>query len=261
MQWAIVIAAFLAASVEFVEAFTLVLAAGVTTNWRSSIAGALAAVLTLAIIVATLGVAIVTLVPLDVLRFVIGVLLLLFGLKWLKNAILRYSGLKLVHDEEAIYAANVAQMRARGINVEKRFDPFGVLLSYKSVLLEGLEVAFIVISFGGGGASGIAAASIGAAAAGVLVILVGVLVRAPMQRIPENTLKYIVGIMLTTFGTFWSGESFGINWPFSDLFLLILVALYLVVSALLVIAIKQRKPREAPLAQVNPLPEQKEVHP
>jgi uncharacterized membrane protein len=102
-----------------------------------------------------------------------------------------------------------------------------VLLSYKSVLLEGLEVAFILISFGSGGASGIGMAAIGAAAAGVLVILVGALVRAPLQRIPENTLKFIVGIMLTTFGTFWSGEGFGITWPFSDLFLLILAALYL----------------------------------
>jgi len=245
MQWAIVIAAFLAASVEFVEAFTLVLVAGVTINWRSSIVGALAAVATLAVIIATLGVALVTLVPLDVLRFVIGFLLLLFGLKWLKNAIQRYSGLKFLHDEEAIYAANLAQARARGEAVGTRLDPFGVLLSYKSVLLEGLEVAFIVISFGSGGSSGIGAAAIGAAAAGVLVILVGALVRDPLQRIPENTLKFLVGIMLTTFGTFWSGESFGITWPFSDLFLLLLAALYLVASALLITAIKQRQSRPA----------------
>src|SRR6266566_8671198 len=245
MQWAIVIAAFLAASVEFVEAFTLVLVAGITVNWRSAIVGTLAAVATLAVIVAALGVALVTLVPLDVLRFVIGFLLLLFGLKWLKNAIQRYSGLKFLHDEEAIYAANLMQARARGEAVGTRLDPFGVLLSYKSVLLEGLEVAFIVISFGSGGSSAIGAAAIGAAAAGVLVILVGSLVRAPLQRIPENTLKFIVGIMLTTFGTFWAGESFGINWPFSDLFLLMLAALYLVVSVLLIIAIKQHQQRGA----------------
>src|SRR2546429_9665473 len=155
MQWAIVIASFLASAVEFVEAFTLVLVAGITVNWRSSIVGALAAVATLAVIIATLGVALVTLIPLDVLRFVIGFLLLLFGLKWLKNAIQRYSGLKFLHDEEAIYATNLAQARARGEVVGTRLDPFGVLLSYKSVLLEGLEVAFIVISFGSGGSSGI----------------------------------------------------------------------------------------------------------
>ena len=254
MQWAIVIAAFLAASVEFVEAFTLVLVAGITVNWRSAIVGTLAAVVTLAVIVGTLGVALVTLVPLDVLRFVIGFLLLLFGLKWLKNAIQRYSGLKFLHDEEAIYAANLAQARARGEVVGTRLDPFGVLLSYKSVLLEGLEVAFIVISFGSGGSSGIGMAAIGAAAAGVLVILVGALVRSPLQRIPENTLKFIVGIMLTTFGTFWAGESFGINWPFSDLFLLMLAVLYLVVSALLIIGIKQHQQRGASATMASEAP-------
>jgi uncharacterized membrane protein len=245
MQWAIVIAAFLAAAVEFVEAFTLVLVAGITSNWRSAIVGALAAVATLAVIVATLGVALVTLIPLDVLRFVIGFLLLLFGLKWLKNAIQRYSGLKFLHDEEAIYAANIAQARARGEPVKTGLAPFGVLLSYKSVLLEGLEVAFIILSFGGSGANGIGTAALGGAAAGLLVIVVGVLVRTPLQRIPENTLKFVVGIMLTTFGTFWAGESFGITWPFSDLFLLLLAALYLVASALLITAIKQRQSRPA----------------
>src|SRR2546429_863477 len=166
MQWEIVIAAFLAASVEFVEAFTLVLVAGITVNWRSSIVGALAAVATLAVIIATLGVALVTLIPIGVLRFVIGFLLLLFGLKWLKNAIQRYSGLKFLHDEEAIYATNLAQARARGEAVETRLDPFGVLLSYKSVLLEGLEVAFIVISFGSGGSNGIGMAPLWSGAAG-----------------------------------------------------------------------------------------------
>jgi len=192
-----------------------------------------------------LGVALVTLIPLDVLRFVIGFLLLLFGLKWLKNAIQRYSGLKLLHDEEAIYEAHMAEARARGELVKTSLAPFGVLLSYKSVLLEGLEVAFIVLSFGGSGVNSIGTAALGAAAAGVLVIGVGALVQAPLKRIPENTLKFVVGIMLTTFGTFWSGESFGISWPFSDLFLLLLAALYLVASALLIIAIKLRNPREA----------------
>src|SRR6266404_9890557 len=251
MQWAIVIAAFLASAVEVVEAFTLVLVAGITVNWRSAIVGALAAVATLAVIVATLGVALVTLVPLDVLRFVIGFLLLLFGLKWLKNAIQRYSGLKLLHDEEAIYAARVAEARARGEPVETRLAPFGVLLSYKSVLLEGLEVAFIVISFGGSGANGIGLAALGAAAAGLVVIGAGTLVQAPLQRIPENTLKFIVGIMLTTFGTFWSGESFGINWPFSDLFLLLLALIYLAASILLITAMKQLQSRTA-LATTSP---------
>jgi uncharacterized membrane protein len=262
MQWAIVIAAFLASAVEFVEAFTLVLVARITTNWRSAIVGALAAVATLAVIVGTLGVALVTLIPLDVLRFVIGFLLLLFGLKWLKNAIQRYSGFKLLHDEEAIYQAQVAQARARGEPVESGLAPFGVLLSYKGVLLEGLEVAFIIISFGGSGAGGIGTAALGAVGAGLLVIGVGVLVQAPLQRIPENTLKFVVGIMLTTFGTFWAAESFGLTWPLSDLFLLILAALYLVASAVLITAIKQRKPREARArarAQATMLSQEEEV--
>ncbi len=245
MQWAIVIAAFLASAVEFVEAFTLVLVAGITTNWRSSILGALGAAAVLVVIVATLGVTLVTYVPIEVLRFVVGFLLLLFGLKWLKNAIQRYTGLKLIHDEQAAYEANLAEARARGEPAKPGLDTFGVVLSFKSVLLEGLEVAFIVISFGGSGAGGIGSAALGAAVAGVLVIGVGALVQAPLQRIPENSLKFVVGIMLTTFGTFWGGESFGINWPFSDLFLLILAALYLVASALLITAIKQRQSRVA----------------
>ena len=245
MQWAIVIAAFLASAVEFVEAFTLVLVAGITTTWRSAILGALGAAAVLAVIVATLGVALVTYVPIEVLRFVVGFLLLLFGLKWLKNAIQRYSGLKLIHDEQAAYEANLAEARARGEPPKTGLDTFGVLLSFKSVLLEGLEVAFIVISFGGSGAGGIGNAALGALGAGVLVIAVGALVQAPLKRIPENSLKFVVGIMLTTFGTFWSGESFGINWPFSDLFLLLLAALYLVASALLITAIKQRQSRVA----------------
>jgi len=264
MQWAIVVAAFLASAVEFVEAFTLVLVARITTNWRSAIVGALAAVATLGVIVGTLGVALVTLIPLDVLRFVIGFLLLLFGLKWLKNAIARYNGLKLLHDEEAIYRARVAEARARGEPVKSGLAPFGVLLSYKGVLLEGLEVAFIVISFGGSGVGGTGTAALGGAVAGLLVLGIGVLVQAPLHRIPENTLKFVVGIMLTTFGTFWAGESFGITWPLSDLFLLILAALYLVASGLLISAIKQRQPRMVEASttlRAAPLSQDKGVRP
>src|SRR5213078_593661 len=204
----------------------------------------------------------VTYVPIEVLRFVVRFLLLLFGLRWLKNAIQRYSGLKLIHDEQAAYEANLAEARARGEPPKTGLDTFGVLLSYKSVLLEGLEVAFIVISFGGSGAGGIGLAALGAAAAGLLVIGVGVLVQTPLKQIPENTLKFIVGIMLTTFGTFWSGESFGITWPFSDLFLLLLAALYLVVSALLITAMKRRQPRVASATMASEAPmlsQEKEV--
>src|SRR5215471_4723298 len=227
MQWVVATAAFLASAVEFVEAFTIVLVVGVTVNWRSALLGALAATATLALLVATLGVALVQWVPLDVLRMVIGFLLLLFGLKWLKNAILRYSGLKARRDEEAIYEETQAELRARGqaSASSSRFDLFGFLLSYKSVLLEGLEVAFIVITFGASAASstvsrssGIASAAFGALLAGLLVILVGAILRVPLTRVPENTLKFVVGIMLTTFGTFWMGEGFGVQWPLADVF-------------------------------------------
>src|SRR5260370_11244985 len=242
VQWAVLMGAFLASAVEFVEAFTIVLVVGVTINWRSSLVGAFAATVTLAIIVAIFGIALVQLVPLGILRLVVGILLMLFGLKWLKKAILRYSGLKALHDEEAIFEETIAQVRARGEAITPHIEPFGVALSYKAVLLEGLEVAFIVITFCTSAISnkalGIGSAAIGAAVAGLLVILIGALVRTPLKQIPENTLKFIVGIMLTTFGTFWSGEGLGIVWPSSDAFLLVLVALYLLASFILVICLK-----------------------
>ena len=259
MQWVVVTASFLASAVEFVEAFTIVLVVGVTVNWRSALLGALAAAATLALLVATLGTAIVQWVPIDILRTVIGTLLLLFGLKWLKNAIMRYAGLKAIHDEQAIYEETRAQLRARGgaDASSPRFDLFGFLLSYKSVLLEGLEVAFIVITFGVSAAtgavsrsSGIASAALGALAAGVLVILVGALVRVPLAKVPENTLKFVVGIMLTTFGTFWLGEGFGVQWPLSDAFLLILAAIYLGTAFLLIVWLKQVKKQQRAQATI-----------
>ena len=250
MQWAVASAAFLASAVEFVEAFTIVLVVGVTMNWRSSLVGAFAAAATLAVIIATFGVAIVQFVPLDVLRLIVGIILILFGLKWLKKAILRYGGVKALHDEEAIFEEHMAEIRARGEKPEARVMPFGVALSYKAVLLEGLEVAFIVITFGSSAATtvaqksgGIASAAIGAAIAGVLVILAGALVRAPLTKVPENTLKVVVGIMLTSFGTFWAGEGLGVNWPYVDLFILVLAVLYLLSSFVLVLWLRQVKQR------------------
>lgn len=260
MQWAVAIASFLASTVEFVEAFTIVLVVGVTINWRSSLAGAFAAAATLALIIATFGVALVQFVPLNVLRLVVGVILILFGLKWLKKAILRYSGLKALHDEEAIYEETRAELRARGEVVAPRYEPFGIAMSYKAVLLEGLEVAFIVITFGSSVASsgtarslGITSAAIGAAIAGILVILLGVLVRAPLKQVPENTLKFVVGIMLTSFGTFWTGEGIRIatngtrfEWPaipITDVFIIVLAAIYLLASYILVQWLKSTKQR------------------
>ena len=271
MQWAVLTASFLASAVEFVEAFTIVLVVGVTINWRSALAGAFAAAATLALIVATLGVALVRYVPIEILRLAVGIILILFGLKWLKKAILRYSGLKALHDEEAIFEETRAELRARGENIEPRFEPFGIALSYKAVLLEGLEVAFIVITFGSSSATttcdttcSIGSAAIGAAIAGILVILAGVIIKAPLTKIPENTLKFIVGIMLTSFGTFWGGEGFGITWPLSDAFIPALVVIYLLASFILVMVLRQIKQRRIAEANVDQpavtTPEQEVLH-
>jgi uncharacterized membrane protein len=248
MQWAIASAAFLASAVEFVEAFTIVLVVGITINWRSSLVGAFAAAATLAVIVGTLGVALVKWVPLNDLRLFVGIILILFGLKWLKKAILRYSGLKSLHDEEAIFEETMAEVRARGETIAPRIHPFGVALSYKAVLLEGLEVAFIVITFGSSitttTGNGIGSAAIGAAIAGILVITAGVLVKAPLTKVPENTLKFVVGVMLTSFGTFWAAEGFNYNWPLADAFIPIIAAIFLLASYLLVTFLKQQQRRQ-----------------
>jgi len=270
MQWAIATAAFLASAVEFVEAFTIVLVVGVTINWRSSLLGAFAAAATLAIIVATLGVALVKWVPIKDFQLAVGIILILFGLKWLKKALLRYSGLKALHDEEAIFEETVAEIRARGETVAPRFQPFGVALSYKSVLLEGLEVAFIVITFGSSistsaAGNGILSAAIGATVAGILVIAAGAIIQAPLSKVPENTLKFIVGIMLTSFGTFWAAEGFGYTWPLSDTFIPILAAIYLLASYILVSWLKQYKRRQLAMASATnastSTPEQEGVRP
>jgi uncharacterized membrane protein len=259
MQWAVAVAAFLASAVEFVEAFTIVLVVGVTINWRSAIVGTLAAVAALAVIVAIFGVTIVQYVPIDALRLVIGCILILFGLKWLKKALLRYSGLKALHDEEAIFEETMAELRASGQAITTSLQPTAAILAFKSVLLEGLEVAFIVITFGSsvtvattnGGISGIGSATLGATVAGILVILLGALVRAPLTQVPENTLKFVVGIMLTTFGTFWTVEGFHVEWPLSDAFLLILAALYLLASFLIVQWLKGVKQQRLSVSAAN----------
>jgi uncharacterized membrane protein len=260
MIWSAALSAFLASLVEFVEAFTIVLVVGVTINWKSALTGALAAILTLAVLVSIFGTALVQYIPLEVLRLIIGVILVLFGLKWLKKAILRYSGRKALHDEEAIYEEELIALKAHGEVIPDKIDGFGLVTAYKSVLLEGLEVAFIVITFGTSVASSnqekgsaLLAAVFGAALAGVVVIGVGLVVRSPLTKIPENTLKFIVGIMLTSFGTFWGGEGLGLNWPLADTFLIILVALYLLLSAGLVGWLRVDKSQNIATVANNPL--------
>jgi uncharacterized membrane protein len=207
----LVASAFLASAVEFVEALTIVLASGLTRGWRSSLAGLGAATVTLAAIVAALGPAL-KLIPIDVLRLVVGGLLLAFGLQWLRKAILRASGYKALHDEEAAFAEETAAARNAGREERAGLDWYGFTLSFKGVLLEGLEVAFIVLTFGSTQGN-IGLAALGAGIALVLVAVVGILVRAPLARVPENTLKFAVGVMLTSFGIFWAAEGAGADWP------------------------------------------------
>jgi uncharacterized membrane protein len=219
---ALFLTVFVACAVEAVEALTIVLAAGLTREWRSTFQGMAAALAVLAVIVAVLGPAL-TLLPLTGMRLVVGALLAVFGLQWLRKAILRASGYKDLHDERAIYARQVATARTatsaghRGVR-----DWYAFTLSFKGVLLEGLEVVFIAITFGASQQNlGLAAAS--AAAAVVVVAAVGIAVRAPLSRVPENSMKLAVGVMLTSFGMFWGAEGAGVSWPGNDAALLAIV--------------------------------------
>lgn len=233
----LVVAAFLACSVEMVEALTIVLAVGVTRGWRSALFGVGCALALLAVIAAGLGPA-VSAIPIDALRIFIGGLLLIFGLQWLRKAILRASGLKALHDEAAIYrrqqeAALAATPSASGT------DWYTFTVAFKGVLLEGLEVAFIIVTFGGA-QHHVGLAAIGAGAAAVIVGGVGVLIRAPLSRVPENTMKFAVGVLLTTFGVFWASEGAGVRWPGNDAALLVLLGYVALLSAVLVAALRRR---------------------
>jgi uncharacterized membrane protein len=231
------IAVFVACAVEGVEAVTIVLAIGLTRGWRSALTGVGVALVVLAALVAALGPAL-TALPIDVLRLVVGGLLLIFGLQWLRKAILRASGFKPLHDEDAIFAAELAAARAAG-REPGGIDGYGFTVSFKGVLLEGLEVAFIVVTFGSN-QHNVALAALAAAVAVVLVVGAGVAVRAPLSRVPENTLKYGVGVMLTAFGSFWGAEGAGTSWPGGDTAILGLIAFTLAVSLLLVGAMRRR---------------------
>ncbi len=237
----LVLSSFLASAVEMVEALTIVLAAGLTRGWRSSLTGVAAAVLALAVVVAALGPAL-TLVPLNTLRLVVGALLLVFGLQWLRKAILRASGYKALHDEDAIFAQELREAESAPRDERAGIDWYGFTLSFKGVFLEGLEVAFIVLTFGSTQGS-IPLAAAGAFAAVVLVALVGVLARAPLARVPENTMKFAVGIMLTTFGIFWSAEGAGVDWPGGDVAILGVLAFVILWSLTLVSLLRQRRAR------------------
>ena len=213
--------AFLASLVEAVEALTIVLAVGVTRQWRSTLYGAFAGLAVLAVVVAVFGTAIVLFVPLGALRIVIGSLLLIYGLQWTCKAILRGAGAIATHDEERIYAQEVGRLKREAPVPATGLDGVSFAVAFKGVLLEGLEVAFIVITLGTS-AGHLGYAAVGALLACLLVLVVGAFVHRPLSRVPENALKYSVGVMLVTFGTFWAGEGAGIEWPAGDATLVVL---------------------------------------
>jgi uncharacterized membrane protein len=237
------VAVFLACLVEAVEALTIVLAVGSTRSWSSAFSGVGAATVVLAAIVAGLGPTLTSL-PINVLRVAIGGLLLVFGLQWLRKAILRASGLKALHDETAAFARETATAHAATRDAGA-FDGYSFAIAFKGVLLEGLEVAFIVLTFGANQHRvGLAAAAAGGAIA--LVVVAGIAVRAPLARVPENTLKFGVGIMLTSFGTFWATEGAGADWPGNDAALLVLLAAITAVSFAMVTWLRRTSTATAP---------------
>jgi uncharacterized membrane protein len=232
------VSVFLACAVEAVEALTIVLAVGSTRSWRSSLTGVGAAAIVLAGLTAGLGPAL-TALPINALRVVVGALLLIFGLQWLRKAILRASGLKALHDEQEAYEQELAAARRAGAVERGGLDAYSFTISFKGVLLEGLEVVFIVLTFGANQHNvGLAAAAAGVAV--LLVVLAGVAVHAPLARVPENTMKFGVGVMLTSFGTFWGAEGAGAHWPGSDAALLAIIPVVLVFSLGLMLALRRR---------------------
>jgi Ca2+/H+ antiporter, TMEM165/GDT1 family len=235
-------AAFAASFVEAVEALTIVLAVGLARGWRPALTGAAAALVALALIVALLG-PLMSVVPIRGLQFVVGVLTLLFGLRWLRKAILRAVGVIALHDEDAAFARETREL-SEGRRDAHGFDWIGGLTAFKTVLMEGVEVAFIVIAVGAGrGLLGLASA--GALAACVAVAAAGVAIHRPLARVPENALKFAVGVMLSSFGLFWTGESLGVGWPGGDAAILAFIVLFLAVALGLVGLLK---PRAAALA-------------
>jgi uncharacterized membrane protein len=240
----VVSASFLASAVEMVEALTIVLAVGVTRGWRSTRIGVAAAIAALALVVLALGPAL-RLLPIGTLRLVVGSLLLIFGMQWLRKAILRASGVLPLHDEDAAYRLGVAAARSAGAVVREGMDWYAFTLSFKGVFLEGLEVAFIVLTFGASQGHRYGLTAAGAAAAVLAVTGVGVLVHQPLSQVPENTMKFAVGAMLSTFGIFWAGEGVGVDWPGSDVAILGILV-FITLWSLALVGWLSRYRRESP---------------
>jgi uncharacterized membrane protein len=256
--WGLLAACFFACFVEAVEATTIVMAVGFTRSWRSALAGTAAALGVLAALTAAFGLALTTWLPESALQLVIGALLLIFGLQWLRKAVLRSSGRKTLHNEDKIYQAEVDAARAAG-SADAGLDMFSFLVSFKGVFLEGMEVVFIVITFGLS-AKNIPAASAGAAAGVIAVLGIAVSLRRPLAMIPENLLKYGVGLLLASFGTFWAVEGTGIfrpgrhslAWPGNDLSIVGLLAAWLVASRILINVLRVRRPPRPAVPETEP---------
>jgi Ca2+/H+ antiporter, TMEM165/GDT1 family len=229
----LVVSVFLASAVEFVEALTIVLAMGVTRGWLSALAGVGAALVALVIITAAAGYALAEWFPESLLQLIVGTLLLIFGLQWLRKAVLRSAGLKGHNDEDEAYREEVEAGRGARADTRLGLDWFGVVVSFKGVFLEGLEIVFIVITFGVA-ADDVGAAAAGAAIAGALVLTAGARAHRPRARVPQNTIKFAVGLLLSTFGTFWAVEGLGVfaagseslDWPGGDVALPVLLAVW-----------------------------------
>ena len=225
---AAVASAFLASLVEVVEAFTIVLAVGTLRGWRPAGLGTIAALVILALTVVILG-PLIENIPIHALQLAIGILLLLFGMGWLRKAILRSAGVIALHDEDLIFAKESAQLQEQAKRKQTSLEWIAGITAFKAVLLEGLEVVFIVIAVSAGRGL-IWPASMGAVAACVVVLIIGFIIHKPLSRVPENTLKFVVGVMLSSFGVFWTGEGLGIAWPGADLILIAFAAAFLAVG-------------------------------
>ena len=252
---ALFISVFLACAVEAVEAVTIVLAAGTSRNWRSAFQGVISALIVLAGLIVILGPSIEKL-PKSTLRLLVGGLLLTFGLQWLRKAILRASGFKALHDEEKIYREEVeAAQKVAKVSHFVVSDWYAFTLSFKGVLLEGLEVVFIVVTFGiiqkGSNSQAFSLAIWAAAIAVVLVTIAGFAIHKPLSKVPENTMKFIVGTLLTSFGIFWGAEGAGAEWPLQDLSLVAIIPLVLLLSFGLIEILKIRKSKNLPIRKLN----------
>jgi len=227
-----IVASFLASLVECVEALTVVLAVGSVRGWRSALIGSATAIAVLLVIIAALGNAL-THIPLPIIQLVVGTLLLLFGLRWLRKAILRSAGIIPLHDEQAAFAKNSQAMRNLGSG-HSTWDKVAFAAAFNITMLEGTEVVFIVIAIGAGRTGMLLPASLGAVAALIVVIALGLALHRPLARVPENTLKFTVGVLLSAFGTFWVGEGMHLAWPGADWSILALIAAYLAIALTMV---------------------------